>query len=131
MTIAVVDDLMFASKIRAAAERSGAEVTFVRTRDAVLPAISSNRPSLVIFDLDREPLDPLGAIRAVRADEDLRATRLAAFVRHTSGDLIAAAREAGIDVVLARSAFFPALPQMLAEADASHGTSGPEPPDAA
>jgi hypothetical protein len=34
-------------------------------------------------------------------------------------------------VVLARSAFFPALPQMLAEADASRGTSGPEPPDAA
>ncbi len=131
MTIAVVDDLMFASKIRATAERAGAEVTFVRTRDAVLPAISTNRPSLVIFDLDREPLDPLGAIREIRADQQLRSTRLVAFVRHTSGELIAAAREAGIDQVLARSAFFPALADMLAPADRPDGLVEPDPTDAA
>lgn len=134
MTIAVVDDLMFASKIRSIAEKAGADVSFVRTADAVLPALTAARPSLVIFDLDREGLDPIGAIRAIRNDEGLRSTRLVAFVRHTSADLIAAAREAGVDQVLARSAFFPALADMLAtaaEVGVSSGPDGPEDPDAA
>jgi len=119
MVMAVVDDLIFASKIRAAAAHAGVQVAFVRSRDAVLPEIADRRPSLVIFDLDREPLDPLGAIRAIRADAGLRSTRLVAYVRHTSADLIVAAREAGIDQVLARSAFFPALAAMLAPGPSS------------
>jgi len=114
MTIAVVDDLMFASKIRGAADHLGAEVTFVRNPAHVLPEVRARRPALVIFDLNRESLDPIGAIRAIRGDDSLKSTRLVAFVRHTSTDLITAAREAGADQVLARSAFFPALAELLA-----------------
>lgn len=113
MVIAVVDDLMFASKIRATAAHAGVDVTFVTAPDSVLPKIQESRPSLVIFDLDRDPLDPVGAIRAIRESASLRQTRLVAFVRHTSVERIAEAREAGIDQVLARSGFFPALAGML------------------
>jgi len=123
MTLIAVDDLMFGSKIRAAADHAGADIACVRSRDDILPTIRTRRPSLVIFDLDRESLDPIGAIRAVRADDTLKATRLVAFVRHTSTDLIAAARAAGIDQVLARSAFFPALPALLGAGEAAAAVS--------
>jgi CheY-like chemotaxis protein len=115
MVIAVVDDLLFSSKIRAIADQAGRDVTFVRQSGGALDAIVRARPTLVILDLDRESLDPIGLVRAIRADPALRLVRLAAFVRHTSAGLIKEAREAGVDVVLARSAFFPALAEMLAE----------------
>jgi len=114
MVLAVVDDLFFGSKIRSAAAQVGSAVVFVRRADAVLPAIAEKRPAIVIFDLDRDSLDPIGAIRAVRERADLASTRLIAFVRHTSTERIAEARAAGIDLVQARSAFFPALTTLLA-----------------
>ena len=129
MIIAVVDDLMFASKIRSAAEHAGIEIAFVRSPDAVVADVTAKRPSLVIFDLDREHLDPVGSIRSIRSHPDLNSTRLIAYVRHTSTDLIEAAREAGIDQVLARSAFVGALPAMFASAGVPG--SGPEPSDKA
>jgi CheY-like chemotaxis protein len=128
MVIAVVDDLMFASKIRGAAAHAGVAVTFVTSGGSVLPKVEEARPSLVIFDLDRESLDPLGAIRAIRASAALRDTRLVAFVRHTSVERIAEAREAGIDQVLARSGFFPALAGMLTPAGAPSAGSSDGPP---
>ena len=115
MVIAVVDDLLFSSKIRSIADQAGRDVKFVRQPGDALDAIARDQPTLIILDLDREPLDPIGVVRAVRADPALRSIRLAAFVRHTSAGLIKEAREAGVDVVLARSAFFPALAEMLAE----------------
>jgi PleD family two-component response regulator len=116
MVIAALDDLMFSSKVRAACEQAGKPIAFARTREAALSAIAAEAPELVILDLDREALDPLGIIAAVRADAKVRHTRLVAFVRHTNTDAIVAARQAGADVVLARSAFFPALPGILSGA---------------
>jgi PleD family two-component response regulator len=115
MVIAVVDDLLFSSKIRSIADQAGREVKFLRQAGGAFESIATERPSLVILDLDREALDPIGLVRAIRADAALRSIRLAAFVRHTSAGLIKDAREAGVDLVLARSAFFPALAEMLAE----------------
>jgi CheY-like chemotaxis protein len=114
MVLAVVDDLFFGSKIQSAVSHAGEHVTFVRAAEAVLPAMIEGRPAMVIFDLDRDALDPLGAIRAIRAHPELQSTRLIAFVRHTSSARIADARAAGIDLVQARSAFFPALAGLLA-----------------
>jgi CheY-like chemotaxis protein len=114
MVLAVVDDLLFSSKIRAVAERIGAPVRFVRTREAVPGEVLAAKPRLVIFDLDRAPLDPIGAIGALKADPATRGVRLIGFVSHVHADLIAAARAAGVDAVLARSAFVAALPELLA-----------------
>jgi DNA-binding response OmpR family regulator len=116
MIVAAVDDLMFGSKIRAACERAGREVVFVRHREAALAEVAARRARTVILDLDREAFDPVGLIRTIRADESMAGVRILAFVRHTSTDLIVAARQAGADAVLARSAFFPALPEWLQDA---------------
>jgi len=116
MIVAVVDDLLFSSKIRSVADQAACPIAFVRRADAVLPAVRDKRPTLVIVDLDRASLDPIGAVRALKVDPELRETRVVGFVSHVHADTIASAREAGIDVVLARSAFVTSLPKLVAEA---------------
>lgn len=119
MIVAVVDDLLFSSKIRAAAEHGGSAIVFVRAAGAVVPEIRAKRPHLVIVDLDRAPLDPIGAIRSLKIDPELKDVKVVGFVSHVHTDRIAAAREAGIDMVLARSAFVGALPKLVADAGAA------------
>ena len=111
-----MDDLLFSSKIRAAAEQAACPISFVRKADAVVAEVREKRPRLIIVDLDRASLDPVGAVRALKGDPELRDTRVVGFVSHVHADKIAAAREVGIDVVLARSAFVAALPRLVAGA---------------
>jgi DNA-binding NarL/FixJ family response regulator len=114
MVLAVLDDLLFTSKIRAVATATGQSVMFVRRRDGVMAAIREHSPSLVIFDLDRAPLDAVGLIQDIRADRDVAATRLVAFASHVHTDRIAEAQRAGCNAVLARSTFVTSLPAILA-----------------
>jgi len=117
MVLAVVDDLLFSSKIRAVAGRVGREVAFVRRAEDVVAEIVSRQPALVIVDLDRDSLDPVAMIRAIRADPATAATRIVGFVSHVHAERIQSARAAGADTVLARSAFVATLPELLASAD--------------
>src|ERR1044072_398374 len=56
--IAVVDDMFFASKIRAVAEAVGAEISFPRSKEAVLQKVQETQPRLVIVDLHNQKIDP-------------------------------------------------------------------------
>jgi CheY-like chemotaxis protein len=114
MILCAVDDLMFSVKISSAAKAVNASVTFERSPDAILERIRTERPSLVIFDLNSSRLAPIDTIRAIKADEELRATRTLGYVSHVQGDVIVAARAAGCDEVLARSAFSERLGAILA-----------------
>lgn len=113
MILCAVDDLMFSVKISSAAKAVNAPVTFERSPDAVLERIRSERPSLVIFDLNSSRLAPIETIRTIKADEELRSTRTLGYVSHVQSDVIAAARAAGCDEVLARSAFSERLATIL------------------
>ena len=112
MILALVDDLMFRSKIRAAADRAGRTVAFVG-RDAIVREVSAAIPDLVIVDLDRAPLDPMSAIREIKAHPAGGGVRIVGFVSHVRADLIEAARAAGAEA-LARSAFVARLPELMA-----------------
>lgn len=111
MIVAVLDDLMFTSRIRAASEGLGVRVIFARSREAALAAVAEHEPSLVILDLNGRA-DPLGVVAALQA----RGTSVptVGFVSHVQADLIDAARTAGVTDVLARSAFVQQLPDILA-----------------
>ena len=113
MILCVVDDLMFSTKISSAAKAVNAALGFERTPGAVLERIRSDRPSLVIFDLNSSRLMPIETIRAIKADADLRGTRTLGYVSHVQSDVIASARAAGCDEVLARSAFSERLGMIL------------------
>jgi DNA-binding NarL/FixJ family response regulator len=110
MIVAIVDDLLFGSKIRAAAEAAGRRVTFVRHGGRVEDAARVAGASLVIVDLAGS--GAADAIRAVRALEGPRIP-IVAFASHLRADLIAEARAAGADRVLARSAFVTELPTLV------------------
>jgi PleD family two-component response regulator len=113
MILAAVDDLLFASKISSAASQLGIDVVFAKTADEVLAQARALRPRLVIFDLNGRRTDPLAAIAALKADSGLTEVRTIGFVSHVQADMIDAARRAGIDEVLARSAFSARLGEIL------------------
>ena len=113
MILAVLDDLMFTSKIRTAATAVGATVEFARSSAGALEKMRERAPSLVIFDLNNPRTDPLGTVAAMKEDPALASMPTLAFVSHVQTDLIAAARRAGVDEVLARSAFTMQLGEIL------------------
>ena len=116
MIVCAVDDLMFSVKISSAAKAVDAAIAFERTPDAVLARVRAEQPSLVIFDLNSSRLAPIDTIRAIKADPALHTTRTLGYVSHVQSNLIAAARAAGCDEVLARSAFSEKLGAILAGA---------------
>lgn len=116
MVLCVVDDLLFSVKISTAAKGLGVDVWFERSADMVLPRIREKRPGLVVFDLNAAALRPMDAIAAMKADPDLAAIPTLGFVAHVQADTIARAREAGIDQVLARSAFSERIADILTSA---------------
>jgi len=113
MVLFVVDDLFFSIKIKTAARLVNAEVYFERTGENTLETIRAKRPHLVVFDLDSVKLQPIETVAALKADPELRRLETLGFVSHVHTDTIAAARAAGIDQVLARSAFADRLGAIL------------------
>jgi CheY-like chemotaxis protein len=111
--LCAIDDLIFSIKISTAAKALGSPIFFERNADMVLPRIREKQPSLVILDLNSTKLRPLEVIAALKADPALMNVRTLGYVSHVHGDLIAAARSAGIDEVLARSAFADRLGEIL------------------
>jgi CheY-like chemotaxis protein len=111
--IAVVDDLFFASKIRGTGEQLGVTVRFVRTAEALVEAARNSSPSSIIVDLHSEKLNPLDVARVLKGDEELRSIPLVGFFSHVQVELQQAAKAAGFDRVLPRSAFVNQLGHIL------------------
>ncbi len=113
MIICAIDDLMFSIRISTAAKSLQADVYFERSADKVLDTIREKRPSLVIFDLNSARMRPLDAIAQLKNDPALAGIRTLGYVSHADTATIDAARAAGIDHVLARSAFVNQLGEIL------------------
>jgi PleD family two-component response regulator len=116
MILAVLDDLMFTSKIKTAAGQIGVAVSFARSADAALGQMRSTTPSLVILDLNNTRTDPLGLVSSMKQDPVLAGVRTVGYVSHVQTDVIDAARRAGVSEVLARSAFSQRLAEILGAA---------------
>jgi DNA-binding NarL/FixJ family response regulator len=113
MVLVAVDDLLFSSKIRTTAKQAGVEIAFARSPEEILEQARTMRPTLAIFDLNSAKTDPVATIAALKADPALSAIRTIGFASHVHTGLIAAARQAGADDVLARSAFAGNLAEIL------------------
>jgi len=116
MVLAIVDDLMFASKIKTAARQLGVTVAFARSSADALAAMRANTPALVILDLNNPRTDPLGTVAEMKRDPATASIRTLGYVSHVETDLIEAARQAGVDEVMARSAFTTKLAEILTAA---------------
>ena len=111
--LAILDDLMFTSKIRSAAQHAGVTVAFARSAQSALEQMRARTPALVVLDLNNPRTDPIGTIATMKADSALAPIPTLGFVSHVDADTIAAARAAGADEVIARSAFVTQLSDIL------------------
>jgi CheY-like chemotaxis protein len=109
--VAAVADLIFGARIRAAAADAGVDMAFARSVDALLE--SAPGADLLLLDLDARWLDAGPVIERLRAGSATARVPIVAFVSHVRTDAIEAARSAGADRVLARSAFVRELPSIL------------------
>jgi len=96
--VAYVPDLMDRSKVKAAAP----DVTFVATPAALVPAAAD--ADLVVVDLTRP-----GVVEVLPSIEG----RMVGFANHAARDVMDAALAAGCERVMARSAFFSRLAELL------------------
>jgi CheY-like chemotaxis protein len=113
MVVVGVDDLMFSSRISTAAKAVGVEIKFARSPEAVVAAVKATAARLVILDLNSARVQPLETMAALKADPALAGVHTVGFVSHVQDELISQARAAGVDQVLARSAFVTQLPGLL------------------
>ena len=121
MILVAVDDFLFRSKIRTTGKQAGVELTFPKTPDEIIEQARALKPSLVIFDLNSAKMEPIDTIVRMKQDSELRAIRTMGFVSHVDAARIQAARAAGADDVLARSAFATQLADILL----AHGAATP------
>jgi DNA-binding NarL/FixJ family response regulator len=119
--VAVVTDLIFATKMSSTATTLGARLSIARSIPRLRELLGQS-PGIVIVDLDLDGVDAIEAIGVCRAAA--APPRIVAYVSHVRADLVTAARAAGADEVLARSAFVARLPGLLAEAAAGGHNAG-------
>jgi CheY-like chemotaxis protein len=111
--VALMDDLMFLSRIREAARGTAVEVKSVRGTAQLLAAAREDA-RLVVVDAETPRVPWREALAALRADPAGRQIEVIAFLGHERADLAEAARASGASRVMARGAFVRELPRLVA-----------------
>lgn len=110
--LAVVEDLIFLAKIRQTAHQVGVEIESVDI-SKLAHRLRESLPAAVILDLNHRSGRALDAARAVKADVKTSKIQVVGFLSHVQANLAREARQAGLDQVIARSAFTDQLPELL------------------
>jgi hypothetical protein len=106
--ILAVRDLVFRSKILAAAERLGADVRIAPRGTPLDQAVRDHGPGTLIVDLGEA-----GVVEQVPAAKGAGAGRVVGFLGHLQADLMEASVRAGVDEVLTRGQFVQRLDRIL------------------
>jgi glycine oxidase len=110
-TLALIRDILFRSRIDAAAQSLGSEVAYASDLDQALRRCSEIRPATVFIDLSDAAFPPAEAGVKMRAA--VPQARLVGFASHVDLKALNAARRAGFDLTLSRSEFVGRLPELL------------------
>jgi DNA-binding NarL/FixJ family response regulator len=106
--VALTADLMFAARIRGAAPAAVAVHSLAHLLERV-----GAETWLVLVDLQaREAVEAVARVRSAAPS-----ARVVAFAPHVLEDLLAEAKAAGADAVMARGAFVRELPQLVRRVD--------------
>ena len=111
--LALVPDLFFLSRIRAAAEQHGVAVETVRRAERLVPRATEVAPTLIIVDMGIVDQDWAAAVRDLKANPATASVPLIAFGPHVDHESQTTARSAGADRVLSNSRFTESLPDLL------------------
>jgi len=121
--LAVVDDLFFLAKIQQTAKLTGIQVEPAALQN-VMERLRQAPAAAIVIDLNHRSGSALDVLRGLKNDPATRQIPVLAFLSHVQTDLAQAARGAGCDILLARSAFSQRLPELL------HQLAGKAPPTA-
>lgn len=112
--VALVTDLLFATRIADSIRRQGGEPVLVISARELRLALD-RWPELVFIDLHALPAEEWQPeVRRAKSLPQSRNIPIVAFGSHVDSDALKAARAAGCDHVWARSRFVEALPQLVA-----------------
>ena len=109
--VALLNDLIFATKIRSTGQSLGTPVRVVGSVAAMQSALAAAPADLLILDLNFLGDQVAAAIDAARRLPG--GLRIVAYVSHVDQELARAAAAAGADEVMPRSQFVQALPELL------------------
>lgn len=110
---ALVDDLLFASKLDTASKGAGVAVVCCLSRDDLLAKARERAPDLIVLDLNAGHLGPVELLGDLAGDDDLGSIPTVGYCSHVDRDIIEAAEAAGCGTVLPRSAFTERLLDIL------------------
>ncbi len=114
-SIAIVSDMIFATRITGTAAKVGAKCKIVKDPGALHDALESDEPGTVLVDMNCDGISPEEAIRTVKSQ--CPNARVVAFFSHVQTELREQAKAAGADDVWPRSVFVQLLPELLASSD--------------
>lgn len=110
--LAVVEDMIFLSKILETAGKVGVAVEPVDPAK-VVERVKQLPAQALILDLNHRSGLAVGLLRSLKAGPATKHIPVLGFLSHVQADLAEAVRAAGCDQVMARSAFSAQLPQLL------------------
>jgi CheY-like chemotaxis protein len=114
LVLALVPDLMFATRIEGVLGQLGYRAAILKDSAALLAEVRARQPALVLVDLAARGVDVPAAIRALKADQATGGIPLVAFGPHLDEAARAAAHDAGADAVVANSKLAFDLPGLVA-----------------
>src|SRR5688572_24179391 len=108
--IAAIPDLFFRAKVLETAKTLSVQVDVARDADELLQQIRTEKPRLVLLDLQAQALQPLDTLVA------LEGIPVVGFLAHEQVDLREQALAAGCGEVLTKGQFSASLPGILRRA---------------
>ena len=109
--LAAIHDLMFSSKVNAAAK--GKALAWLPRGTRVVDQVAKDKPDVLLIDLAAPALDSVNAVAALKGDPATKDVTVIGYADHTREDLIDAARKAGCDRVMSKGEFARRLPEIL------------------
>ncbi len=100
---AIVNDLIFMTKIRNTADYFGLSVAFVGSEDQVDHYVKDCE--LILIDLENDFLDSLALVERLKADPATSSIKIVGYLSHVNAPLRVNAMAAGCDDVLSRYEF--------------------------
>ena len=114
LLLAIVDDLFVRSRIDAAANVAGVEVRYVGSIDEIRAAVEERPARAVLVGMAATRRRWGEIVRQLRSEPLTRGLYVLAFGPHKNLELRQQALDAGVDRVVANSAFTRLLPTLLA-----------------
>ena len=129
--VALVEDLVFTSKLRAAAPAAGAKLHVATQVEPFLELIRSAAPTLILLDLNLARVDALTVVPQALVAANGCSAPVVGFLSHVQAERAQQALAAGCTAAVARSLFVHVLPSLLREGlSALTGVAEPDAPHA-